>query len=190
MLSPRNIRLVLAASVVTAVIGIVAAIFLKGSKSVPPEPVSRQLPQNIDVALHKARFTEMRAGTVVWELVADQAQYDQDGDLAGLAGIRMEFARTATAGRIVVTGERGEYSVKKRNVKLHGKVRVTTENGVNFETEALEYLAEPSRFVCPQQVRFRHQRLDLVASRMELDVKSQAASFHDAVDATVAGQLH
>lgn len=191
MLSPRNIRLVLAASVMVAVVGIVTAVSLKGSKSVPPEPVSRHLPQNIDVALHKARFSEMRAGTVVWELVADQAQYDRDGDLAYLSGIRMEFARSATAGTIVVTGERGEYSVRKRNVKLSGKVRVTAENGVSFETEKLDYLAERSRFVCPQQVRFHHHRLDLVASRMELDVKTQAARFHDAVEATVAGpQVH
>ena len=44
--------------------------------------VSRQLPQDIDVALQKARFSEMPDGRTVWELVAERAEYDKGGEMA------------------------------------------------------------------------------------------------------------
>ena len=68
MVSPRNIRLALAILVVTATIGIVAAIFQKGSSPAPPEQVSQQLPKNIDVALRNARFSESKDGKAIWSL--------------------------------------------------------------------------------------------------------------------------
>jgi LPS export ABC transporter protein LptC len=187
MVSPRNIRLALAILVVTATIGIVAAISLKGSKSAPPVPVSQQLPHNIDVALNNARFTEMREGKVVWELVADRTAYDKNGDRAYLSGIRMEFAKTGSAGTIVVTAATGEYSISSRNVKLRGRVRVVTEDGAIFETEYLEYLAARSRFTSMKPVNFHHQRLKLTATGMDLDVKDHTARFHQPVEATVNG---
>ncbi|KAA0895342.1 LPS export ABC transporter periplasmic protein LptC [Oryzomonas rubra] len=188
MVSPGNIRLALAILVITAIIGIVAAIALKGShQAALPEPVSRQLPQNIDMAIHNARFYEVREGTAVWELVAKQAEYDKNGDVANLSDIRMEFARTATAGAITVTAAQGTYSSKSRNVALRGKVHVVTETGVIFDTETVDYVAARSLFRTSDKVAFRQQRLTLTARGMELDVKSQKARFLKDVDAGVAG---
>jgi len=187
MVSSGNIRLVLAILVATTIIGIVAAISLKGSKRAPSEPVLQQLPQHIDVALHKARFTEMRAGTAVWELVAERAEYDKSGDSASLSGIRMVFAKTGSEGAITVTAAHGEYSSKSRNVKLWGKVHVTTEAGARFDTESIDYLAALSQFRTTEPVTFRHLRMALAAQGMELNVKDQKVRFFKAIDATVAG---
>src|SRR6266567_8100462 len=118
MVSPRNIRLILAILVMTATIGIVAVIFQKGSKPAPPEPVPQQLPRNIDVALHKARFTEMHEGKVVWVLVAEVAEYDKSGEIAYLTGIHMDFIKMQSSGTVTLTAANGEYSTKSRNVKL------------------------------------------------------------------------
>jgi LPS export ABC transporter protein LptC len=188
MVSPGNIRLALAILVITAIIGIVAAITLKGSRQAAlPEPVSRQLPQNIDMAIHNARFYEVREGTAVWELVAKKAEYDKSGEVAHLSDIRMEFAKTATAGAISVTAAQGTYSSKSRNVALRGKVHVVTETGVTFDTETVDYVASRSQFRTADKVTFRQQRLTLTAQGMELDVKSQKARFLNDVDAGVAG---
>lgn len=187
MVSFGNIRLVLAILVLTTIIGIVTAISMKGSKQALPKSVLQQLPQNIDVAMHKARFTEMREGTAVWELVAERAEYDKSGEVAYLSGIRMEFAKTRSAGAVAVTAAQGEYSSKSRNVRLRGKVHVTTESGASVETESVDYLAATSQFRTAEPVVFRHQRLALAAKGMEFDVKDQKARFHQTVDATVAG---
>jgi LPS export ABC transporter protein LptC len=171
----------------TATIGIVAAIFQKGSKSAPPEPVSQQLPRNIDVALQSARFTEMHGGDVVWVLVAEGAEYDKSGEVAYLTGIQMDFLKNKTGGTIRLTAAKGEFSTKSRNVKLRGKVQVKTESGASFESESLDYLAASSRFITADPVRFRHQRLLLTARGMELDRIDQVAHFKKTVDAVVGG---
>lgn len=187
MVSFGNIRLALAILVTMTIIGVVAAVSLKGTKQVQTEPVLQQLPQNIDVALQKARFTEMRAGRSVWDLVADRAEYDKGGEAVRLYGIRMEFAKTGSEGAISVTASQGGYSSKSRDVKLWGKVRVTTESGAIFETDSINYLAARSQFRASGPVTFRHLRLVLNAHGMDLNVKDQKAHFHSAVDATVAG---
>jgi LPS export ABC transporter protein LptC len=190
MVSPRKIRLVLAIIVVTATIGIVAAISQKGSKSIPPEPVPQHIPKNIDLALQNARFTEMRGGKVVWVLVAERAEYDKDGEVATLTGIKMDFEKTPTAGSVAVTAASGSYSDKSKVVKLRGKVRLVTEDGAVFETESIDYFADSSSFIAKTPVKFKHQRLGLTAHGMELDVRSQKANFHKPVDAVIDGQQH
>lgn len=187
MVSPRNIRLLLAILIITATIGIVAAIFQKGSKPAPPEPVPRQLPRNIDVALHNARFTEMHDGSVVWVLVAERAEYDKSGEIAYLSGIHMDFMKKQSSGTITLTAAKGEYSSKSRNVKLRGKVHVVTGSGASFHSESLDYQASRSRFITADPITFRHQRITLTARGMELDRNDQVAHFRNAVDAVVGG---
>lgn len=185
MVSSVKIRILLAILVITAIVGIVVAISLKGSRRAPMEPVHLQLPQNIDVAMHNARFAEMRNGMIVWELVAERAEYDKSGEVAYLSNIRMEFAKTRTADAITVTAAKGEYSSKSNNVKLRGKVHVTTEASASFDTESIDYLAAKSLFRTSESVTFHHQRLALSAQGMELNVKDQKAMFHKAIDATL-----
>ncbi|BCS53464.1 LPS export ABC transporter periplasmic protein LptC [Geobacter sp. SVR] len=188
MVSPRNIRLVLATLVIATIIGLMAAIFLKSSRSAPPpEPMSRQLSQNIDIALNNARFTEMRDGTVAWELIAERAAYDKTGELARLTGIRLTFAKPQAADTIVVTAEKGEYSDKSKNIRLMGKVHMETGEGATFDTTSIEYLAKSSLLRTNDPVKVRHQRLELTARGMELKVKDQKARFGRPVDATVGG---
>jgi len=179
----------LAILVTTAIVGIVAAISLKGSRRPPMDPVHLQLPQNIDVAMHNARFAEIRHGITVWELIAGRAEYDKSGDVVYLSNIRMEFAKTRSTGAITVTAAKGEYSSKSNDVKLRGKVHVTTGTHASFDTESMDYLASKSQFHTSESVAFRHQRLALSAQGMELNVKDQKARFYKDINATLAAML-
>jgi LPS export ABC transporter protein LptC len=185
MVSPRNIRFALALLVTAAIVGIVAAISLKGFRATSPEPVSQQLPQNIDVALHNARFTEMREGTTVWELVAERAEYDKTGDVAYLSNIHMVYAKSRSNGSITLTASKGEYSNTSKNIRLRGKVHVVTESGMVFDTETLDYLAASSLFRTADRVDFHHERLSLAAIGMELDAKTETSRFFKSIDAVV-----
>jgi LPS export ABC transporter protein LptC len=189
MVSSAKIRFLLAILVTTAIVGIVAAISLKGSRRPPMDPVHLQLPQNIDVAMHNARFAEIRNGITVWELIAGRAEYDKSGDVVYLSNIRMEFAKTRSTGAITVTAAKGEYSSKSNDVKLRGKVHVTTETHASFDTESIDYLATKSQFQTSESVAFRHQRLALSAQGMELNVKDQKARFYKDINATLAAML-
>ncbi|MBL0225552.1 MAG: LPS export ABC transporter periplasmic protein LptC [Geobacteraceae bacterium] len=187
MVSPRNIRFALALLVTAAIVGIVAAISLNGFRPTPAAHVSQQLPQNIDVALNKARFTEMREGTSVWELVAERAEYDKTGDVAYLSDIRMVYAKSRTNGAITLTAATGEYANTSRNIHLRGRVHVVTETGMVFDTESLDYLAASSLFRTVEHVDFHHERLSLSATGMELDAKTEKSRFFNSIDAVVEG---
>lgn len=188
MVSPVFIRPLLAILVTTVFIGIVAAIYRNSSHDhLPVQSALQKLPQNIDIALNKARFSEIQDGSVVWELVAEHVEYDKRGEVAYLSGIRMDFVRSRSSGAITVTAEHGNYFSNNNNIQLHGKVHVETEDGIVFDTDSIEYRALESRFKTADKVLFRQQRLTLAAVGMELDVKDQRARFIKAVDATVAG---
>jgi LPS export ABC transporter protein LptC len=187
MVSPRNIRFALALLVTAAIVGIVAAITLKGFRTTSPEPVSQQIPKNIDVALHNARFVEMSDGTAVWELFADRAEYDKTGDVAYLTDIHMVYAKSRTNGSITLTASKGEYSNSSKNIRLRGKVHVVTESGMVFDTDSLDYLADSSLFRTAERVVFHHERLSLAAIGMELYAKTEMSRFFKSIDAVIEG---
>lgn len=178
--------------VLLVALGIILTVSFKTtSRSVVETPVPQQtLPHNVDIALHNARFTEMRDATVVWELVASRATYSKSGDVATLHDITMTFAATKNAGKCIVTAQEGTYFDKTRNVSLRGNVHIETENGARFDTDALEYDSKRSLFSSKSVITFNHDRLSLKASEMELDVVHQKARFYKETDAIVSGRLN
>lgn len=182
----HKIRYLLALFFILLLIGIVIAVYNKKSVPVAPAPVTGPLPGNVDVALKNARFNEVRNGVPVWELTADHTEYDQKGEIANLREVRMLFHKTSF-GKINLTAATGQYFAKTKNVRLKGRIRVTTESGVSFETESLDYDAVRSEFSTDEQVKFRQNRLSLKALGMKLLINSQKARFGKEVDARVEG---
>lgn len=183
----RFIRIALAVVVVAAVAAMAGTIFRNRPASVAQRPVARQMPPNIDVALRKARFTEVVQGQIVWELVADRAEYDKQGETAFLTGITMEFAGNGPSGTIRLRAASGQYSTKTRNVSLRGDVLVRTGTGAEFKSQQVDYSAADFRLVSRETVVFEHQRLALTAVGMEMDIRRQVARFGTKVNATVKG---
>jgi LPS export ABC transporter protein LptC len=147
--------------------------------------VNQQLPHNIDVALKKARFSEIQDGLVVWDLVAERVDYDKGGDTAYLSDIRMEFKNSRSHGTVMVTADNGEYSSSVKSVRLKGHVHLVTEDGASFQTSSIVYTGATSQFSTVEPVYFRQQRMQLTAIGMDLSVKDQKAHFHSSVDASI-----
>jgi LPS export ABC transporter protein LptC len=186
MVSSVYIRPLLALLVLAAILGLGVALSRDGSHgSAPVRPVSRQLPNNIDIALKKARFSEIQDGLVVWELAADRVDYDKTGDAAYLSDIHMEFQRSRSHGTVTVTADSGEYSSSSKNVRLKGHVHVVTEDGASFKTGSIVYTGAAAQFSTGDPVVFRQQRLQLTAVGMDLGVRNQRARFYSAVDAVM-----
>ena len=186
MVPPVYIRPLLAILVTTAIISIVAVVLRNGSHGpVPVQSANRQLPHNIDVALKKARFSEIQDGLVEWELVAERVDYDKKGDTAYLSDIKMVFLHNRLHGAITVTADSGEYMSSEKIVRLNGHVHVVTEDNASFKTTSILYTGATERFSTADPVTFRQQRLQLTATGMDLGVKNQLARFYSSVDATL-----
>lgn len=186
MISSVYIRFLLAIIVVAVIIGIVTVVIRSDPHgSAPVKPDNQQLPNNIDVVLKKARFSEIQNGQVLWELIAERVNYDKAGDTAYLSAIRMEFQRTSSRGTITVTADTGHYSNLTKNVSLQGNVHVVTEDGARFETGSIVYTGASEHFSTADPVTFSQQRLQLKAVGMDLSVKNQQARFHSAIAASI-----
>lgn len=186
MISPVYIKPLLALLVMAAIIGIAAVVFRNDShESAPARSVNQQLPHNIDVALKKARFSEIQDGLVVWNLVAERVDYNKSGDMAYLSDIRMEFQNTRLHGVVTVTADSGEYSSSAKNVRLNGHVRIETEDGASFKTNSITYAGATSKFTTNDPVIFRQQRLRLTAVGMDMNVNDQHARFFSAINASI-----
>jgi LPS export ABC transporter protein LptC len=186
MVTPVYIKPLLAILVIAAIASI-TAVLLRDSSGGPAavRSASQQLPQNIDVALKKARFSEIQGGLLVWELIAERVDYDKSGDTAYLEAIRMEFQRTGSHGTVTVTADRGEYLSSAKKVRLNGHVHVVTEDGASFKTGSILYTGANAQFSTPDPVVFQQQRLQLAAVGMDLDVNNQRARFYSSVDAVI-----
>ena len=186
MASPVYIKPLLALIVMAVIVAIAVIVIRNGNDgSGPVQAAIQQLPQNIDVVLKKARFTEIQDGTVVWELAAEKAEYDKSGNIAYLAEIRMEFKPTQSHGAITVTADSGEYLNKEKNIHLKGHVHVVTEDGASFKTDTIKYEGTTPRFSTKDPVTFSQQRLQLTAVGMDLGVNDQRAHFYSPVSASI-----
>lgn len=186
MISPGYIKPLLALLVMAAIIGIAAAVYRNGfHEPAPARSVNQQLPHNIDVALKKARFSEIQDGVVVWNLVAERVDYDKSGDMAYLSDIRMEFRHTRSHGAVTVTADSGEYSSSAKNVRLNGHVHIETEDGASFKTNSIKYIGATSQFTTNDPVAFRQQRLQLTAVGMDMEVNNQRARFFSSIIASI-----
>ncbi|MFZ4856197.1 MAG: LPS export ABC transporter periplasmic protein LptC [Desulfuromonadaceae bacterium] len=180
------IRPLLALLVTAAIIGIATVVIRDGSQeSKPVTSAVQQLPQNIDIALKKARFSEIQDGLLVWELIAERAEYDKTGDITYLKDIRMEFQKTPSQGAITVTADSGEYFITKNDILLKGNVHVVTDEDARFDTEIITYTGSLNQFTTKAPVKFRQQRIQLTATGMDLGVKSQTANFKSLVVASI-----
>ena len=189
MVSSVYIRPLLALLVIAAIAGIAVAVFRNGPQgTAPARPANQQLPHNIDVALKKARFSEIQDGLVAWELVAERVEYDKGGDTASLSDIRMEFQRNRAHGTITVTADSGEYESTTKTVRLKNHVHVVTEDGASFDTNSIVYSGTKALFSTNDPVTFRQERMQLTAVGMDLRVNDQHARFHSSVDASIITQ--
>lgn len=187
MVSPVYIRPLLASLAIAAVIGVTVLVVRNGSdESAPLQATGKQLPGNIDVALKKVHFSEIKDGLIEWELLAERVQYDKSGDVAYLTDIRMDFPKTPAHGTVTVTADNGEYSSSAKIVRLKGNIQVITKDGARFRTSSIVYSGGNDLLTTTEPVDFRQQRLHLTAIGMELGVKSQKARFFSMIDASIA----
>lgn len=184
-----NVRFLLVIVFIAITGGIIFLVSKSKQGVTPPrhEAQAGKVVANADVALRNAHFSEMLEGKVEWELVADQAVYDKNGETVFLTGIHMDFLQSPSSGKITVTATTGEYLTKTENVKLRGKVHMVASDGVVFDTESIDYNAAQSSFHTDLPVTFCQERLTLDAVGMDMKVRDHIAHFHKSVNATVSG---
>jgi LPS export ABC transporter protein LptC len=188
MIATRRIRRVLATTVVVASAAMAGAILLKQFRAAPPETPPRNLSPQTDMAMTKLRFSEMRDDAKLWELVAENADYDKDG--GGKARLRLPRLEIydKKAGGAVVTSETGQFLESSNQVIFQGKVHTVTKRGLVMDTEELVYHTKTGLLVTKKPVTVKDGRLTLKGVGMELASRNEEVRFTGRVEAVLEGK--
>lgn len=186
MAASKRIRQILAAVILVISAAIAGTVVLKQLRSAPPDAPSRNSSPDIDMAMSRASFSEMRGDAKLWDLTAERAEYDRQTGLVRLHTVRTEI-HESTAGGALLTSQTGLYDEQNRIVRMDGRVRVVTRRGMVLETDRLEY--RPARGVVStdRPVRVTDGRLTLTAVGMDLFLKDERVSFHRQIHSVIEG---
>lgn len=182
----KRIRQILAAGILGISAAIAGTVALKQFRSVPPDAPPRNSSPDIDMAMSRASFSEMRGNEKLWDLTAERAEYDKETGRVRLHLVRTEIHEGA-AGGALLTSQTGLYDEPNRTVQMDGRVRIVTRRGMVLETDHLEY--RPARGVVStdRPVRVTDGRLTLTAVGMELILKDEQIRFRRQVHSVIEG---
>ena len=113
----KRIRQILAAVILGISAAIAGTVALKQFRSVPPDAPPRNSSPDIDMAMSRASFSEMRGNEKLWDLTAER-EYDKNGR------VRLRLVRTEIheecGGRGAATSQTGLYDEPNRTVQMDG----------------------------------------------------------------------
>lgn len=185
-LSPRRIKQVLAITILASTVALVAVIVSKQQRTTPSATVPHTTSPNVDMSMKQVSFSEMRDNATLWNLVAEQADYDKEPGVVHLTTVRLETFEGKTGG-VVITSQTGRYQESKRLVTMEGAVHAVTRKGMIFDTDLLEYLPATGMLTTSNPVSVQDGRLRLKARGMEASLKTEQVRFLSQVNSVVEG---
>lgn len=172
--------------ILTTSVALVAAILFRQLRSAPPETASKPISPEIDMSITRLNFSEMRENDKLWDLAAEQADYDKEAGTTKLTGVKTEiFGKKA--GGLVITSATGNYFEDKHLVVMKKNVRAISKKGMTFDTEQLEYRSVPGLVTSNRPVKVVDGRLTLTAQGMEMTLDDEKVRFRGPVDAIIEG---
>lgn len=185
MLKPNNIRQILALVIFLAAVALTLTIVSRTQRAKGDGETPTGLSRNIGVALEKIRYTETKNGVKQWDLTAEKVDYDRNGEVARLTGVRMVFPAGGKLGNVTVTARKADYFQKTRDVKLAGDVLVRSDSGTTFATGRADYLAAPFMIRTDDRVRYEDGRLSVEGTGMEFMLETRNVRVLHGVDARI-----
>lgn len=167
MLRPKKIRLVLALAIVLAGVSLIVAIIVNVDQGIPPADKPESLPGNVEMALQKAHYSEVKDGVTKWDLFADQALYDKKKETFHLQRVRLVLAAEKKVGNIILTADQAEYHSQTKNVELSHNVVAKSDSGLHFTAETAAYIADRALIKTNSPVRFTDGKIEITGIGME-----------------------
>lgn len=186
MPSTRQIRRILATVIVIIALALTGAVLIRQLRSPSPVSVERPTSPEIDMAINRLQFSEMRGNEKLWDLAAERAEYDKDSGIAQLETVKADIYE-GKAGGMEITSKSGTFDEKAKLVQMRTKVRVVTKKGMVLDTEQLEYRTGPGLITTTSPVVVRDGRLTLHARGMTMSLHEETVRFNGPVDAVIEG---
>lgn len=109
------------------------------------------LPEQKIQGLH---LVESQNGERDWELFSKSAEGNQNEGNWGLQAVKVLFYSSENM-TFTVTGKEGQIETGSKNLKIRGDVKTTSNNGYEFTTDSVSYLANKKQILSPDFVKLK-----------------------------------
>jgi len=138
--------------IVVAGVGSILALGIAAGK--PPMaqlPRPRSAPEAKITNFH---LVESKAGVKLWEIWGDLAEVFEKEGVAHVTKVSRQVAVVfhSEEGKLTSQSDKATINMRTKDVRLHGKVRATSEQGSTLQTESLHWSAEDRRLYTPLAV--------------------------------------
>lgn len=187
MLRPKKIRLILAMAIVLAGVSLIATVILKVEQRKSPAEKLDPLPHNVEMALQKVHYSEVKDGVKKWDLFADQAFFDAQKESFHLKGVRLILVAEKRIGDITLTAGEADYYSKEKNVELSGNVVAKSDTGMRFSSDSAKFVGASALISTDDPVRFIDGRIEVSGIGMELKTTTRDLKIKKDVTADTMG---
>jgi len=167
--------LIPAGLLILTVLATTLLLLFKGEKKAPHEPNLKVLSDKVDAQIKDVLYTEIGDGDLKWEIKADTVRYVKKENLAIFENVAVRLV--AAGGRtFIMTGDRGEYSTDKKDIRIFGNVRVITDRNDTFSTEHLRYTNADKSITTDAPIVMKNDLMQISGRGMTLSLKKRELS--------------
>jgi LPS export ABC transporter protein LptC len=181
----NKFRQILAAVIIVTVATLAVTLYLKLPDLRRKVAAVSRLPQNIDVSIRTATYSETRDGVRKWVLEAQQADVAQKDNKIYLSRPHFVVYLQQQPGTVTLIAGKAVYDIKTRDVTLTDKVEATSDDGMHVETDKIFYDAAKSTLSSDDHVKITHRNSIVEGDGMELHTVNGTIKLLKNVSATL-----
>ena len=166
----KNLLLVGILCVVAFWIGLYAFRTQKPSLMPSQKPVTGQTPGN--VGLKEIVFSQVKDGAKLWELKAEEVEYQKDRNLVSFKKVTILYFPKEDK-PISLVGNRGQLNTQSKDIYIEGEVIIASEAGYELKAPALHYQDEKREVWTDGQVTFKGPQILMEGQGATMQLDSQ-----------------
>lgn len=188
MQNKRTLRLLLAAIIVASVVTLSLVAYRQLSGRRPVAPVSHPSTGSVGQSMKGATFTETFKDSTKWNLIAEDAEYDNSRGTVNLRKVRVTVAAADKGvGEVTLISNSALYDTGTKDVAMSGAVQATSTTGMKFSSERVFLKGAEQLITTDDPVAFSKGALSVKGKGMEYRLSNGNLQLNTAVNASFAG---
>lgn len=138
--------------------------------AVPSQAVAKEPPPRSQ--MQGVRLIEQADQSTAWEMMAEQAEFSEDANLAVARGVRAQLFQDDTA----LLSLQANRSIVRRdtgNITMQGQVRLRHQDGYTMTTQTLDWVAEARQLRTDEAVELEGPSVYITGIGLQSDVDRQ-----------------
>jgi LPS export ABC transporter protein LptC len=183
----RKLKVVVFAVIAAACI-IFGLLWTQKEPSAPVEKKNLEAPAQADLSIRGLDYVQTKDGVREWRLTAGSAHYSKQVHQTRLENVTLTYF-TEDQKKVVMTGKEGVFNTKSLDVEICGNVEIRSEEGYEFRTPSVKYVAKAKEIRTPDEVVFKGGRIQVAGKGMRVFISKGKIVIMSRVKATIIGDV-